>query len=471
LAGAATYYVKTDGSDDSTGLTVARAWLTLKHACETISSGDTVLVRAGTYDEGQNFYKYGNYYVLADMPSGSAGDYTTFKGYPGDAKPLIIGDETYSAVNLQNIGCLYGLSYLCFDSLSFKYGYKCIFFWEGADDIIFRNCDFDSSGWGTYDGENPSMLRTNESTTNCYRLLVEYCNFSHVWANNGANNSAGVQFYHVDSGVVRYCTFKNCGEGVMIKGADDWVQNVHVYGNVFYKEGSPTVNPQYGVRMPFGGYSRKLYIHNNIFYGGFTTAALLINYAAPSMPPSQHLREVYVYNNTLHATTTENLGIGIKVVDSSGGTYFSDSVFFFNNLILCMANRNLIYNLGNDKYGDAEKGSLGPNSKYDYNAIFTTSTSNTSYIWNEAGGGDWTLTQMRSNTIHCDNDSTFTDSTNLFVHQGNHDYRLDSGGDKYLWLSTGGAGNTTYGGRSNWPTYIGAEEPDGEVRRVKMRRP
>ena len=47
-ASAATYYVATTGSDSNNGSSTT-PWATLQHAVETVSAGDTILVRAGTY--------------------------------------------------------------------------------------------------------------------------------------------------------------------------------------------------------------------------------------------------------------------------------------------------------------------------------------------------------------------------------------------------------------------------------------
>jgi parallel beta-helix repeat protein len=46
------YYVRTDGDDSNTGLAndAANAWLTIQHAVDNVSSGDTINVAAGMYD-------------------------------------------------------------------------------------------------------------------------------------------------------------------------------------------------------------------------------------------------------------------------------------------------------------------------------------------------------------------------------------------------------------------------------------
>ncbi|MHC4712243.1 MAG: putative Ig domain-containing protein [Planctomycetota bacterium] len=48
-ASAATYYVATDGNDETGDGSSGSPWATLQHAVETISAGDTILVKPGTY--------------------------------------------------------------------------------------------------------------------------------------------------------------------------------------------------------------------------------------------------------------------------------------------------------------------------------------------------------------------------------------------------------------------------------------
>jgi hypothetical protein len=49
-AGASTYYVSTSGNDSNPGSS-SKPWKTIQHACNSVASGDTVLVHGGTYGE------------------------------------------------------------------------------------------------------------------------------------------------------------------------------------------------------------------------------------------------------------------------------------------------------------------------------------------------------------------------------------------------------------------------------------
>ncbi len=74
-----TYYVSTSGSDTNAG-TLSAPWRTIQHAANTVVAGDTVQVRAGTYNE-----------IVTMKTSGNAtSGYITFQNYPGEA-PIVDG--------------------------------------------------------------------------------------------------------------------------------------------------------------------------------------------------------------------------------------------------------------------------------------------------------------------------------------------------------------------------------------------
>src|SRR4051812_13982692 len=51
-----TYYVSPSGNDAALGTSDAVAWKTLQKAGDTAASGDTVVIRAGTYTVGMNLF-------------------------------------------------------------------------------------------------------------------------------------------------------------------------------------------------------------------------------------------------------------------------------------------------------------------------------------------------------------------------------------------------------------------------------
>ncbi len=107
-----TYYVAPNGADSYPG-TLSQPWATLQHAGETAEPGDTVLVRGGTYNEGEIWLRadYGH--------CGSAGGgLVTIRAYPGET-PLFA-----NAARSLYISC----DYLRIEGLRFTNG-KSIAIW------------------------------------------------------------------------------------------------------------------------------------------------------------------------------------------------------------------------------------------------------------------------------------------------------------------------------------------------------
>ena len=71
-----TYYVAKNGNDNNPG-TEARPWLTIKKAANTLTAGEKVYVKKGTYKE-----------QVIVTRSGSSGKYITYSAYPGDTVTL-----------------------------------------------------------------------------------------------------------------------------------------------------------------------------------------------------------------------------------------------------------------------------------------------------------------------------------------------------------------------------------------------
>jgi hypothetical protein len=84
---AATYYVSPSGDDSNPG-TIDQPWQTIQHAADTVTAGNTVYIRRGTYNEH-----------VRTMHDGNPTDgYIIFAAYPGET-PIIDGTGVTEANN------------------------------------------------------------------------------------------------------------------------------------------------------------------------------------------------------------------------------------------------------------------------------------------------------------------------------------------------------------------------------------
>lgn len=98
------FYVSPSGSDSNPG-TLAAPWATIGKAAATLSAGQTVYLRAGTYAENMSGPCTTSYNVVTFARSGASGEPITISGYPGEESNVIVKTKLRLAGNwlrLQN---------------------------------------------------------------------------------------------------------------------------------------------------------------------------------------------------------------------------------------------------------------------------------------------------------------------------------------------------------------------------------
>jgi len=131
---AATYYVDKASGDDSLSGECANLsgddcgpWKTIGKANKILTAGDTVFLKAGTYQE-----------TIAPDRSGSAGEYITFTNYNND-KVVITGVENGAVLNYR--------SYIILDGLTIKnIAGRWVYMEPDSTHNVIQNCEFDQAG-------------------------------------------------------------------------------------------------------------------------------------------------------------------------------------------------------------------------------------------------------------------------------------------------------------------------------------
>ena len=181
----ATYYVATGGSDSANGSS-GTPWATLQHAVNTISSGDTVIVRSGTF----------------------AGCRITSSGASGSPKTLRA--ETVGAVTLNNKSAsathngileIEGANYWVLDGFhvdGVSHTYRCIDVREADYITISNNTAHDAYATGIFFAfADNALVEGNESYSNNEHGVyssnsADYGTFRQNWAHD--NVGCGIQF-------------------------------------------------------------------------------------------------------------------------------------------------------------------------------------------------------------------------------------------------------------------------------------
>jgi len=150
------YYVdRTTGNDTSNGLSLSSAWKTIAKANSTLKPGDTVFIRAGTYQE-----------TIVPRFSGTETDRVTYQRYGSDT---VVIRRVNNGVQLDH------KKYIVIDGLTITDVRRFVVISGGSQNNIIRNCRLEgASAWGGLRIENSSHnLILDNIISNGHGDLVE----------------------------------------------------------------------------------------------------------------------------------------------------------------------------------------------------------------------------------------------------------------------------------------------------------
>jgi parallel beta-helix repeat protein len=326
-AEAAIFYVAQNGNDSNScavSQNIASPKLTFASAVPCLNPGDTLYIRAGTYNQQLD--------LQGPNKTGTLGNYITIAGYPGE-KPTIQyteGTNSYGPIKARG-----DLGWLIFDNL-----------------IIDGALSGNGTGWAIRDGNHDFILRN-----------LEIKNFHQVGILVGGNNIQilnskihhqvsecgcsgerwyGIYFHHGTNGVLEGNEiYNNPGGGIhaypgtitnlVIRGnsihdngyldsspvggmvvAEDGVQSVtgvQVYNNLVYRNGvgQSIVNGSNGIRVSTGADGTKVW--NNTVYRNNGSG---VNIQKGTVAPTNTV----VQNNIVFANTAAQIvdaGVGSTI--------------------------------------------------------------------------------------------------------------------------------------------------------------
>ncbi|MCC6848704.1 MAG: right-handed parallel beta-helix repeat-containing protein [Deltaproteobacteria bacterium] len=239
-AGAATYYVSTSGSDTSTGAQNS-PWRTIGKAAATMVSGDTAIIRGGTYAEKVTITK-----------SGTASAPIRFQAAAGET-PVIDGASVATGV-YGSLWAFDGVSHVKLDGLTIKNskGY-CVSLSGNTTRVEVGNLDISNcaaAGAIWVEGSTvPSYttIRDNKVHDNPHGGIV-------LWNSPGG-------YYLVE----RNRVWKNAGsgnfDGIQVGGEAAGLHHVVVRNNVAYDNGTATVGAD---QIDMGGHAA---VHHYLMEG------------------------------------------------------------------------------------------------------------------------------------------------------------------------------------------------------------
>jgi hypothetical protein len=303
------YYVAPTGNDDYAG-SIAYPWRTVQKAADTLVTGDTVYVRAGTYHE-----------QVVPQNSGSAGQPITYAAYPGematiDGSGVTLPDDLVGLFDISN------KSYIVVSGLHVMdagpYGNNAGIIVFNSDHITVENnstYNTNSSGIGVW-GSNHVVVDGNRveeaggggwqecitiAGTDVFEVFdneVLNCHKEGIDAKDGASNG---QIY-------RNHVHHTQQVGIYVDAWDKHTYNIAVYQNVVHDIQD---NDGFSIGSEQGGLLENVLVYNNIAYNNRYVGLTLHNCCpGPSTHPVQN---VTVINNTFYNNGWTAWGGGIAV--------------------------------------------------------------------------------------------------------------------------------------------------------------
>ena len=354
---AATYYVdNTGGNDANDGLSVGNAWETIQKGLSTIVAGDTLYVRAGTYSENSSLGSMGlddgDGANVGYRPhnSGTSTDTIVVRGYPGDARPELVGNSTRMAASVN------ALNYIKFSNLDFNGGRLGIFAHCNRS-IWIDSCTIRNMGAGRSGGSNcGGVFWYFADSGSCVGTRVTHCTIQdNNLATGGGSNESGIHMYGCDSCEFAYNEISGSEIGIRLKGQipgagldcgganKTKIFTVRIHHNWFH-DLSGGSQDGIGVSSWSQGSSQDVIIDHNIFDGDMGIAiAVSQDIVTAGYANTNDLISATVHNNTInmagfhqHGFTSRETGIAIFTADTSrtGPTAFQLATGIFNNLIV-----------------------------------------------------------------------------------------------------------------------------------------
>ncbi|OHB62926.1 MAG: hypothetical protein A2Y76_11610 [Planctomycetes bacterium RBG_13_60_9] len=312
----ATYYVdNTGGSDQNSGLSPTTAWATITKANATMVAGDTVYIRAGTYNQ-----------VIRPANSGTAGNPITYKNYANEAVTVRGATGQIAVVNLTS-------SYIVVDGFTLKHIDPAsntsprivLIYGESYDHNTIRNCNIVCQGPGTYNGSREWAIQVS---------YADYCTIENNtisgWPVIGINIAVGATH-----AIIRGNTILNTQSSAIDMSAQSYGPHYALIEDNFidftYQEDGIQFEANYDV--PSGtdyDSNQKVVIRNNV-----------IRYCAENAIDFKGSAHMVIENNILYGIVGDNEGLADGAAPGMGAwTIMHGSDAGSRNMII---RNNVIY--------------------------------------------------------------------------------------------------------------------------------
>lgn len=309
------YYVSTNGNDTTGDGSYSHPWKTIQKAADTVTAGDQIYVRGGTYFEE----------VRIQNKHGSNNSWITFMPYNNE-EVIVDGrniPNSWGHAIMRTEDC----SYIRITGFKLHNSALCGF-WISCNANFIRidhNEIFNCSGNGIYTDTEELFTLTNISFE--YNV-VDYVNNN--WSGDGGSSSEGVSFRTVQYFTINNNIISRCGkECIDVKHGSAYGT---VHRNTIDTSSVPSgFNENYNhIGIYCDGYNERNHdidIFNNYVYGNHGSGIII-----GVEEPTGSLDHVRVFNNVINLSWVSGGGIAITNWGPIQGEPISDVSIFSNTV-------------------------------------------------------------------------------------------------------------------------------------------
>jgi len=385
-ASGATYYVSPNGSNTNTG-TESQPWQTIKKAADTLVAGDTVYIKAGTYQER-----------VAPKNSGSSGNYITYSAYTGDTV-TIDGSSISLSTDLDGLFVVANKSYITISGLNIKNARpnnnnNGIYVDSSSYITIEKNYTYNtvSSGIGVWNSDhitidsNEVELACNDGEQECLTVATtDTFEIKNNHVHHGGPGNNGAEGIDAKDGSTNGKIYNNHVHdlnrlGIYVDSWDKHTSQIEVYQNVVHD----CADDGFTLAAESGGLLENIKIYNNIAYNNkYNGISISVNGEAIYSHP---MKNIYVINNTFYNNGDSTWGGGVLIENPD-----ADDVVIRNNIF------------SQNGFSQIQMEASGTNLAIDHNLIdgyrgYATETYGTDYVEGDplfvsASGADFHLQQ------------------------------------------------------------------------------
>jgi hypothetical protein len=310
---ASTFYVSPSGDDSNPG-TMSLPWRTLAKAAGTLTAGQAVYVRAGTYRER-----------LIPQNSGTDGNYIIFSAYPGET--VVIDGTGVVLPRLQGLVNIRQKSYVRVSGFrvvnagvnvpdgTWNFGIAT----QASDHIVIdRNyigrtysIGLDISQFSNHvlvDGNEVTDTNFGSSDNEVAVAIIWFShhvevrnNFVHHGNNEGIDPVAGVHDV-----TVHHNTVSHMGrQGIYVDSWTEYQYNITYFNNVSHDNGLINGNGGFAISAEEGGMLQNVSFYNNLSYNNEGHGFIVTSWGSNS----HRIDNVTIVNNTVYNNGQEGITI------------------------------------------------------------------------------------------------------------------------------------------------------------------